>query len=105
MTPSRPQPSPLTAHRVLLTDEASILSVNWSPDGPRLAVGAGEGRVEMWEAVSGQLLFSCSGHDHVYGISWSPDGRGVAAGGDDKITTHRIGARGGEASPPPDSIE
>lgn len=90
-------------HEVLLFDTASwqlqhrligaspwIESVAFSPDGGRLAVGAGRpgevGELQVWSVAEQQLLLSLSlSIDVLSGVSWSPDGSMVAFGGADNI--------------------
>lgn len=58
----------------------SVTSITWSPDGRRLASGSGN-EVQVWEASSGRVLHTYSGHAGVVdAVSWSPDGRLLASG-------------------------
>jgi dipeptidyl aminopeptidase/acylaminoacyl peptidase len=62
-----------------------IESIAFSPDGKRLAVGAGSpgqmGELQIWSVAPYGLLHSIPlTHDTIYGVSWSPDGTLVAAG-------------------------
>lgn len=58
---------------------AAISSIEWSPDGSRLASGALDKTLRIWDAASGdeQLIINCQ--DAVSSVAWSPDGRSVAA--------------------------
>ena len=52
----------------------------WSPDGRRIAAGfVGDG-VRVWDAVTGEGLFSLERSRLVRSVVWSPDGRRIAAG-------------------------
>ncbi len=49
-----------------------------SPDGTRLAVGDNRGTARVWQADSGRLLATLSGHgDRIMSVRLSPDGRRV----------------------------
>ncbi len=65
-------------------------SVQFSPDGTRLAVAAGEpgrsGEIQIWNVASQELELSRSfTFDTLRGVSWSPDGALVAFGGTDNV--------------------
>ncbi|MBN2499010.1 MAG: PQQ-binding-like beta-propeller repeat protein [Deltaproteobacteria bacterium] len=48
----------------------------FSPDGKRIATGAGDRRVRVWEAASGKLLLDLPGHRQgVDAVAFSADGR------------------------------
>jgi WD40 repeat protein len=68
-----------------------VWSVAFSPDGKRLATGAGnqEGRapgaghrdgvVQVWDAESGTLVYDLTGHTAcVWSVAFSPDGKRLA---------------------------
>ncbi len=56
---------------------APLYQAFWSPDGTRIMAGSSDGSVRVWDAVTGTLLHTFSGHD-TQGLSargrWSPDG-------------------------------
>ena len=54
----------------------------WSPDGMRIASGAWDRTVQVWEAFSGKTLLTYRGHAGiVYAVAWSADGKYIASGG------------------------
>src|SRR5947209_1934856 len=62
-----------------------VWSVEWSPNGSRVASASADGTAQVWDAESGHHLTVYPGHtDTVYAVSWSPDGKRVASAGYDK---------------------
>ena len=50
--------------------------IRLSPDGERIATGGNDLLVKLWNAYSGELEQSFSGHErHVYGVDFHPDGQ------------------------------
>ncbi len=74
----------------------SSLSVAWSPDGQRLAVGGGsadqtgtnpgQGSLTILDAATDTPVFNVSLDKSVSSIAWSPDGRVIASIGADVTT-------------------
>ncbi len=63
---------------------ASIISVAWSPDGSKLAVGSADHVVRVLDSQTGQILTVLKGHsEEVFAVAWSPDGTQIASGGPD----------------------
>ena len=76
----------ILASRVLLVlhHDAQIWSVTYSPDGRRIATASQDKTAKIWDATTGQLLLTLTGHaDSVNGIVYSPDGKRIATTSDD----------------------
>nr|ADA68836.1 HET-R [Podospora anserina] len=59
----------------------SVYSVAFSADGQRLASGAGDRTVKIWDPASGQCFQTLEGHNgSVYSVAFSPDGQRLASG-------------------------
>ncbi|KAI8474530.1 MAG: putative Notchless [Monoraphidium minutum] len=59
----------------------AVLSVNFSPDGKRLASGSGDTTVRLWDLNTQLPHCECKGHrSWVLVVSWSPDGAVIASG-------------------------
>jgi WD40 repeat protein len=53
-----------------------MLAVAFSPDGKRLATGAGDGLVKLWDRPTGREVLTLSGHARgVTSLGFSADGR------------------------------
>jgi len=76
-TPSAHNSSPdhITLCHTLKGHTKEVLSLAWSPDGTRLASGAADGTMRLWDRRSGAPLYTSEG-DIGSGIAaeWSPDG-------------------------------
>lgn len=67
----------------------NITSLQFSGDGAKLIVGAGEpglfGEVKIWNVADAKLLHTLTGHkDSLYAAEISPDGKTIASAGYDK---------------------
>ena len=60
---------------------SEVLSVAYSPDGIRMAIGDKAGRLQVWDAQTGEVLLLWEGHsDTVSSVVYSPDGKTIASG-------------------------
>lgn len=64
-----------------------VTSVEWSPDGKRIASASCDGTVQVWEATTGQRSFMWNGPEVYVGgyanprvVAWDPDGKRIAVG-------------------------
>src|SRR6266536_2580107 len=81
---------PATPHVTLLTytgHSDRIYSLEWSPDGQRIASSSLAESIQVWDAVTGS---NSAGHarydghtERVLAIAWSPDGRYIASASED----------------------
>ena len=62
---------------------AGVTRPMFSPDGKTLANGSGR-RVELWDAVTGELKRTFTGHTQgISDVAFSPDGKTLASGSGD----------------------
>src|ERR1700685_1131354 len=80
--------------RVLAGHTGAVNSVAFSPDGARLSTASEDKTARVWNATTGDLLYTLSGHtDAVFAAPFSPDGTKLATVSAD--LTPRLGAAGG----------
>jgi WD40 repeat protein len=73
-----------TLIRQLAAQDGAIFALDWSPDGTRVAVGGAAPSVTIYDADSGSLVASCTGHvAGIYAVAFSPDSLHLATGGFD----------------------
>jgi WD40 repeat protein len=64
----------------VLSDQAKVRSVSYSPDGKTLASASGDNMVKLWDVVTGKELNTLKGHqDGVSSVSFFPDGKTLAS--------------------------
>ena len=62
-----------------------VAMLAWSHDG-RLASGASDGTIKIWDAVDGECKLSPSGHNEgIHALAWSQDGQRLASASKDSI--------------------
>ncbi|HUY35213.1 MAG TPA: protein kinase [Pirellulales bacterium] len=63
----------------------SVRSVEFSPDGRRLASWASDETVKIWDSATGKELLSLKGAGEVWSMAFSPDGKRLASGSNDAV--------------------
>ena len=61
---------------------ASVTSLDFSPDGSMLVVGAAEGVISIWDTKSHELIATREADGAILDVSFSPDGTMIAASTD-----------------------
>lgn len=71
--------------------DGAIFTLDWSPDGKRIAVGGAGSAVTIYDAETGERAAACKGHTAgIYSIAFSPDGARLATGGfDGRVRLYR----------------
>jgi eukaryotic-like serine/threonine-protein kinase len=94
LTPGTSPASQPTASQALGTtiftyrgQSQGVNSVAWSPDGKRIASGAEDTIVQIWDAADGGHVYTYREHANssvglVKAVAWSPDGKRIASGSD-----------------------
>lgn len=60
--------------------DSSVSAVAWSPDGALIASGGG--RVQVWSAKSGTLIYTFDKQSAISSLAWSPDGSQIVSASD-----------------------
>ncbi len=58
-----------------------VRSIAWSPDGKYIASGGdyGDNTVQVWEASSGNHIYTHSNQYRIFAVAWAPDGGRIAS--------------------------
>lgn len=66
-------------------EPSRVNAVAFSPDGKILVSGSDDQTVKLWNVVTGEQIFTFTGHkDKVYAVAFSPDGKTIASGSKDR---------------------
>lgn len=73
-----------TLVRRIERQDGPIAALDWSPDARLIAVAGGSPKVNLYDAETGKLAATCSGHSAgIYTVAFSPDSQTLATGGFD----------------------
>ncbi|WP_455392159.1 WD40 repeat domain-containing protein [[Eubacterium] cellulosolvens] len=86
-----------TRETVFTGHQGSVLSLDWSPDGTRLASGEGtdqvlphnqdkcQNNIKIWDMATGEELYTLTGHkDSIVSLSWSKNSSRLVSASDDR---------------------
>jgi WD40 repeat protein/DNA-binding SARP family transcriptional activator len=69
-----------------LEHDASVQFAAWSPDDSQVATGTADGRITIWDALTGQKLRQWRAHDQILrSLAWSPDGSQILTADGDGV--------------------
>lgn len=70
---------------VLAGHRGTVLDINFSPDGQRVATACEDGMIRIWQVADWKLAATLAGHvGPVHSAEFSPDGKWIASAGEDK---------------------
>lgn len=65
---------------LVFPQSGALSTLVWSPNGQYIASGGADNIVTIWDASSGNVVVTCSGHTQtVLGLAWSPDNRSIVS--------------------------
>ncbi|MEZ4615542.1 MAG: WD40 repeat domain-containing protein [Caldilineaceae bacterium] len=68
--------------KIIMEHSSTVLRLQWSPDGKRLATASADKEVHMYDAQSGKRVDTLPAYTGtVNDLAWSPDGQRIAYGG------------------------
>ncbi|GHO59850.1 serine/threonine-protein kinase [Ktedonobacter robiniae] len=90
--PDTPPPYLVQARSLRVYNEhiEGVVSVAWSPKGSHLISGGDDNTVRLWEAATGNTLWSQDVQGRVTDVAWSPDSRYIASGAMEDSNSVRI---------------
>lgn len=66
------------------TPKVVATAIAWSPDGTQIATGGADGAVNIWNALTGNVMLTLTGHKlGTSDLAWSPDGTKLLSGSAD----------------------
>ncbi len=72
----------INARQTLAGHAHEVSSVAFSPDGQHIVAGSMDGTAKVWDAATGQDVFTLQGHKgHTMSVAFSPDGKRIVTGG------------------------
>jgi len=72
--------------RLAIHHDGPVWGVAFNPDGTQLATASQDKTAKIWDALSGQLLLTLTGHgESVNSIAYSPDGKYLATASNDHM--------------------
>ncbi len=74
-----------TSSRVLRGHKGPVTAVAFAPDGSRVVSGGADGKVRVWDANTGDVVFVFDATAAVTAIDFGPDGSYVVAGSKDNL--------------------
>jgi WD40 repeat protein len=69
---------------VLRGHEDGVRAITWSPNGQRIATGAYDSTIRIWDAPAADSIILRGHDDQVETIAWATDGRHLATGSTDR---------------------
>ncbi|MEM7028677.1 MAG: WD40 repeat domain-containing protein [Chloroflexota bacterium] len=76
---------PDATHMLLTTQQSDVRLVSFSPDETLIAAHMRGGAIQVWDALTGEVLDVFTGHEGVaYNMAWHPDGDRLVTVGSDQ---------------------
>lgn len=60
---------------IIMQSETDIRGAQWSPDDTQILTWSSDGRVNVWDVLTGTLAYTLSHDKPILDASWSPDGQ------------------------------
>jgi WD40 repeat protein len=76
--------NPINGHITFSFNSNFPTSITWSPNGVNIVTGTDNGDIDIWNALTGQLIETIPAHTStITSIEWSPNGNQIASAGAD----------------------